>query len=138
MISGYAGTARPLGSTEPGPGCPFCSPTDVLTENAHAYAMPDRYPVGQGHSLVIPKRHVADLFDLADKAYADCFALVREVRQRLEARYRPAGFNVGINSGRAAGQTIFHAHIHVIPRYEGDVADPTGGVRNIIPGKGRY
>ncbi len=82
--------------------------------------------------------HVPVIFDLPPDSYAACFVLLAEVKALLEHRFTPDGFNIGINCGRAAGQTVHHAHIHIIPRYDGDVGDPTGGVRNLIPGKGRY
>jgi len=87
---------------------------------------------------VVPKVHGPDIFQLPEDVYLSCLGLVRVVKALLDTQYQPAGFNIGINSGTVAGQTIFHAHIHVIPRYRGDVPDPTGGVRNIIPGKGIY
>jgi ATP adenylyltransferase len=98
----------------------------------------DSYPVANGHALVIPKRHVATIWDLAAKEYADVFDLVRQVKEILQNQYNPQGFNVGVNSGEAAGQSVPHAHIHVIPRYVGDVPNPRGGVRNVIPGRGNY
>jgi diadenosine tetraphosphate (Ap4A) HIT family hydrolase len=98
----------------------------------------DVYPVSDGHTLVIPFRHVADFFDLHDEELAAVFRLVREAKAALGSEYSPTGFNVGINVGRGAGQTVEHAHVHVIPRYAGDVENPTGGVRNVIPEKGRY
>jgi diadenosine tetraphosphate (Ap4A) HIT family hydrolase len=119
--------------------CPFGVVTSrVLAQNEHAFCVADRYPVSQGHCLVIPREHIASLFDLTDTHYGSCFELLREVKQRIDNMYRPSGFNVGINCGLAAGQTVEHAHIHLIPRYEGDVANPRGGVRNVIPGKGDY
>jgi diadenosine tetraphosphate (Ap4A) HIT family hydrolase len=122
-------------------GCPFCAPEperDLLTESAQVYAMLDKYPVNEGHTLVIPKRHVADYFDLAGQEQTACWMLVNRVNQLLQEQLNPDGFNVGINCGEAAGQTINHVHIHVIPRYEDDVDNPTGGVRNVIPERGDY
>ena len=119
--------------------CPFCAVTaDVLAYNEYAFSMADKYPVSQGHCLIVPREHVSSIFDLNEIGYGSCFALLREVKQQIERISRPSGFNVGINCGSAAGQTIEHAHIHLIPRYEGDVANPRGGVRNVIPGKGDY
>jgi diadenosine tetraphosphate (Ap4A) HIT family hydrolase len=88
--------------------------------------------------LIIPKRIVADIFDLNDEEYKSCFDLVKTVKEIIKNKFNPDGFNVGVNSGETAGQTIFHAHIHVIPRYKGDVPNPRGGVRNVIPGKADY
>jgi diadenosine tetraphosphate (Ap4A) HIT family hydrolase len=94
--------------------------------------------VSEGHTLVVPKKEVADLFELEDEEYHSCFDLVKQVRKMLIDVYKPQGFNVGINNSPVAGQTVPHAHIHVIPRYEGDVKNPRGGIRNIIPEKGDY
>ena len=121
--------------------CPFCQPTpdrELLTESATAYAMLDKYPVSPGHSLVIPKLHVASYFDLPDKLRTACWLLVDRTKLLLAERFQPDGFNVGINVGRAAGQTVPHVHVHVIPRYVGDTENPVGGVRNVIPGSGNY
>lgn len=121
--------------------CPFCNVSPdatLLTESAQAFAILDGYPVTEGHALVLPKRHVPSFFALSEREQRACWMLVGRVRTLLQNRHDPAGFNVGINSGQAAGQTVPHAHIHVIPRYDGDVADPTGGVRNVIPEKGNY
>ncbi len=98
----------------------------------------DGYPVAEGHALVIPRRHVASLFDLPPEEFADVWALVTRVRNELIERHHPDSFNVGINDGPAAGQTVPHAHIHVIPRKSGDVTDPRGGIRWVIPGKANY
>jgi diadenosine tetraphosphate (Ap4A) HIT family hydrolase len=119
------------------PACPFCR---VLSEHAAAHetrgaaaSFPDTFPVSRGHTLVVPVRHVSDFFELsADEQHA-VWQRVAEVRQRLTQEFAPAGFNVGLNAGRAAGQTVPHAHVHVIPRYDGDVPDPRGGVRWVIP-----
>jgi diadenosine tetraphosphate (Ap4A) HIT family hydrolase len=107
-------------------------------ENDLAQAVYDTYPVSPGHTLVVPRRHAATIWDLTDEEYAACFALVREARTVLEARFTPDGFTLGANCGVAAGQSVMHAHIHLIPRFQGDVADPRGGVRNIIPHKAHY
>ncbi len=116
---------------------PF-SDKEKIVENSHAYAVYDGYPVSKGHALVIPKREVAEIFDLNNEEYISCFDLVKEVRDLLTKKYNPDGFNIGANCGESAGQTVFHAHIHIIPRYKYDVPNPRGGVRNIIPGKGDY
>jgi diadenosine tetraphosphate (Ap4A) HIT family hydrolase len=110
----------------------------MLAKNQLAFALYDAFPVSPGHSLVVPIRHVCTIFDLDAVEYSACFELVREVRDLLEARYQTKHFNLGVNCGRVAGQTIPHAHIHLIPRYVGDVPDPRGGVRHVIPGKGVY
>lgn len=101
-------------------------------------AFSDAYPVAEGHTLIIPRRHVASLFDLPEEEQASLWKLVALVRGKLMAELKPDGFNVGVNDGLAAGQTVLHAHIHVIPRRKGDVADPRGGVRWIMPTKAKY
>ena len=111
---------------------------EKIIENEHAFAVYDKFPVSEGHSLVIPKKEIADLFELDADEYEACFNLVKQVRKILVDVYQPKGFNIGINNGTFAGQTVAHAHIHIIPRYEGDVENPRGGIRNIIPGKGNY
>ena len=119
--------------------CPFCdAKCDFIAENLYAFSIPDRYPVSTGHSLVIPKDHVSSIFDLSADSYRGCFDLLREVRTAIKELFEPAGFNVGINCGISAGQTMPHAHIHISPRYTGDVPNPRVGVRNVMPGKGDY
>src|SRR6516164_894198 len=112
--------------------------SDWLAANDSAFAIADGFPVSPGHALVIPRRVIASWWEATDAERADMLALVDEVKDRLDAELRPDGYNVGFNSGAAAGQTVGHLHIHVIPRYQGDVADPRGGVRHVIPGKGNY
>lgn len=119
--------------------CPFCKPKrEFIAKNDHAVAFIDGFPVSPGHALVVPRRHVPTIFDLNDAEYTACLDLVREVKSVLEECHSTSAFNIGINCGEVAGQTVMHAHIHVIPRYSGDVDDPRGGVRHIIPGKGHY
>jgi diadenosine tetraphosphate (Ap4A) HIT family hydrolase len=98
----------------------------------------DAFPVAPGHTLIIPRRHAADFFDLTGAEIAAMMRLLRAAKERLDQLVKPTGYTIGINVGRDAGQTVFHAHIHLIPRYAGDTADPTGGVRNVITGRGRY
>ena len=120
--------------------CPFCDleKSRILLESKFATAFFDAFPVAEGHTLVVPKRHVASLFDLTEVEQAAVWMLVAMVRAKLMAEQKPDGFNVGVNDGPAAGQTVMHAHVHVIPRRKGDVADPRGGVRWIVPGKAQY
>ena len=119
--------------------CIFCKPQrEILASNAHAIAVFDTYPVSPGHSLILPLRHVETIWDLPEDEYLACYALVRALKPVLEARFRPDGFNVGVNCGEAAGQSVWHAHIHVIPRFKGDTPFPKGGVRHVIPLKGSY
>jgi len=116
-----------------------CKPQrEIIAENALAIATPDTYPVTPGHSLVVPRRHARTIWDLTDEEYAACWALARELKPVLQARHNPDGFTVGANCEEAGGQSVWHAHIHVIPRYKGDVENPRGGVRNVIPHKAHY
>ena len=110
----------------------------VLEANGEAFVVLDAYPVSPGHSLVVSRRHTTDVFDLTDVEIADILRLVRSTRERIDRTLRPTGYNVGVNVGTDAGQTVMHVHVHVIPRYGGDTTDPTGGVRGVIPGKARY
>ena len=120
--------------------CPFCTllPARRWIENATAIALEDHYPISPGHTLVVPRRHVESIFDLAPAEMRDLGVLVVEARRRLKEMLKPDGFNVGVNDGPGAGQTVMHAHVHVIPRFRGDVPDPRGGVRWVLPGKARY
>jgi diadenosine tetraphosphate (Ap4A) HIT family hydrolase len=119
--------------------CPFCQTKhSIFAQTRLSFAFFDRFAVSEGHTLVVPKRHVTTIWELTSEEYADVFDLVRRVKDVIQNKFNPQGINVGVNCGEAAGQTVFHAHIHVIPRYSGDVPNPRGGVRNIIPGKGDY
>lgn len=122
--------------------CPFCSlpPERIELERELAFTIRDGYPVSPGHTLVIPRRHCATYFDATPEEQAALWALVDETRRELDAHLdpRPDGYNVGFNAGEAAGQTVMHLHIHVIPRYTGDVENPRGGVRWVVPDKADY
>lgn len=121
--------------------CIFCKPTSSLryiAESAYAYAVYDGFPVSEGHSLIIPKNHVENYFDLTPKEQFHLILLSNYIQKYLMVKYNPNGFNLGININEAAGQTIGHVHMHLIPRYKGDVENPMGGVRHVIPGKGFY
>ncbi|MCB9234443.1 MAG: HIT family protein [Bacteroidia bacterium] len=119
--------------------CPFCSLNrELIAENSLAVAFYDAYPVNPGHALVIPRRHVADYFDLTPAERHACWDLLDEVKQIVDAKFSPDGYNAGVNAGTAAGQTVFHVHLHLIPRYVGDVEDATGGVRNVVDGMGKW
>ena len=122
------------------PGCAFCdvSEESIVAESRHALAFRDRYPVNRGHTLVIPKVHGKGLFALHAQVQADVWRLVAKVRDELRSAFNPDGFNVGLNDGEAAGQTVEHPHVHVVPRFEGDVADPRGGVRWVLPDHAPY
>lgn len=120
--------------------CVFCSLTAdrILLENELAIAILDGFPLSNGHTLIIPRRHVASFFDVTTEERTALFSLLEQAKNRLVEDENPAGFNVGINDGSAAGQTVPHLHIHLIPRYKGDCDDPRGGVRWIFPNKAAY
>ncbi|WP_313761206.1 HIT domain-containing protein [Caballeronia sp. GaOx3] len=141
-----AASARPTQSTQncissmTSSPCPFCeiSESRIVGQNEHAFWIYDGFPVSPGHSLVIPKRHIGSFFD-ATKDEREClFALLDDARAAANSFYRPDGLNIGINDGPAAGQTVPHLHIHLIPRFVDDVADPRGGIRWVIPAKADY
>ena len=121
--------------------CAFCtvSKKRVIAENSLAFAIRDSHPVTEMHTLVIPRRHVGDYFGLTRPEWNACDALLRKVKAEIiRGDTTVEGFNVGTNAGEVAGQTVFHAHIHLIPRRRGDVDEPRGGVRHVIPSKGNY
>lgn len=118
--------------------CPFCHPEGVLFGNDQAYVCQDKHPVNPGHLLIIPKRHVADFFLTTDAEKVALLSLLDEAKQYLDGKHTPAGYNVGINVGGIAGQTIPHVHIHLIPRYQDDTENPRGGVRGVIPSRQSY
>ena len=113
--------------------CTFCGETvgSKVVESKSLYAIYDKYPVNLGHLLLISKRHVPDIFSLDDEEFHELRLLLDQVRHMLDGEFNPAGYNIGVNCGAAAGQTIPHFHMHIIPRYPGDIADPRGGIRNI-------
>lgn len=120
--------------------CPFCNPAaeDIVAGNDLCYARYDRYPVNKGHLLVIPFRHTPDFFSMTPQERGAVLALVTECRDVIEDHLSPDGYNIGFNVGIAAGQTVQHCHCHVIPRYAGDVVNPRGGVRRVVPGREGY
>jgi len=121
--------------------CLFCEIPNVrvIAKNELAYAIRDGFPVTSLHTLIIPKRHAVTYFDLSDAEILACNQLMQEIKTTiLKEDSSVDGFNIGMNAGEAAGQTVFHCHIHLIPRRKGDVENPRGGVRHIIPGKGFY
>lgn len=121
--------------------CPFCQPDAdrvCISENELAYATLDKFPVSNGHILVIPRRHCSNYFDLSSEEQTACWNLINELKGYLLKTFYPDGFNIGININEAAGQTIPHVHIHLIPRYQGDVREPKGGVRGVIPTRKKY
>jgi diadenosine tetraphosphate (Ap4A) HIT family hydrolase len=109
-----------------------------VAHNDLAFAVRDRYPVSPGHTLVIPRRLIPTWFEATPDEHAALFALVVEVKRALDEELHPDGYNIGFNAGEAAGQTVMHLYVHVIPRFRGDVDDPRGGVRHVIPGRGNY
>ncbi len=114
--------------------CPFCDlGPRVVASNDLAAAVRDKEPASKGHTLVIPKRHCESFFDLTNEEVRACFALLGQERVKIVAEFHPDGFNIGVNDGAAAGQSIGHTHWHLIPRYHGDHPDPRGGVRHVIP-----
>lgn len=120
--------------------CPFCvlPPGTAVAGNSVAIAVRDNFPVARGHTLIVPKQHRARLSDVKPEEWAGLWQLVFERKAALEEELNPDGFNIGINDGETAGQTVAHVHIHVIPRFRGDVQDPRGGVRWVVPHKAPY
>ena len=112
--------------------CELCVPAQVVADNAAAYARYDSNSLARGHVIVVPRRHVGDFFDMTAAEQAAVLALLNEARRLIQAKHSPDGYNVGINIGRAAGQSRMHVHVHLIPRYAGDVPDPAGGVRRVL------
>ncbi len=123
---------------DPNNPCLFCVPRDVTRRNAFVYATRDSFPVSPGHTLIVPVRHCPDFFDLSPEEMAACMDLLVGERRALDDELRPDGYNIGVNVGPAGGQSVLHAHIHLIPRYSGDHPNPRGGVRQIIPWKADY
>lgn len=122
-------------------GCVFCEKIakgNVLFEDTLWVALEDGFPVSKGHTLIVPKRHVASFFDLTKEEFVALQEMICRVKVHIDSQYRPDGYNIGVNVGEAAGQSVFHVHVHVIPRYKGDVANPRGGVRGVIPNKQNY
>ena len=112
--------------------CELCVPAQVVADNAAAYARYDSNSLARGHVIVVPRRHVADFFDMTAEEQSAVLALLNEARRLIQSKHSPAGYNVGINIGKAAGQSRMHVHVHLIPRYAGDVPDPAGGVRRVL------
>jgi diadenosine tetraphosphate (Ap4A) HIT family hydrolase len=121
--------------------CPFCAQLQgqhPLVENELAVAFADAFPVSPGHALIVPRRHEPDYFALSDAEQAAMWKLVEGLHRLITEKHRPDGYNIGLNAGEPAGQTIAHAHLHVIPRYKGDARDPRGGIRWVLPDKAPY
>lgn len=118
--------------------CLFCLRDDaslntIINTNETFYARLDNFPATPGHVEVVPKRHVESFFDLSDSEVLDAYTLMQTVEKELAALHGPSGYTIGVNEGKVAGRSIDHLHIHLIPRYEGDVADPRGGIRQVVP-----
>ena len=120
--------------------CPFCPVKDheIIAAHPLALAITDSFPLTRGHALVVPRRHVPSFFDLTHDERLAILDLLDKAKAALDTQYAPDGYNIGINDGVAAGQTVMHLHVHVIPRYAGDADDPRGGVRWIFPPKADY
>lgn len=120
--------------------CPFCSPDPnrIFHETDLVVGLWDAYPVNPGHALLVPRRHVPDWFEASEDERRELMEGIEVARAAILEKHQPDGYNLGINMGEAAGQTVFHLHIHLIPRYSGDVDDPRGGIRCVIPEKARY
>jgi diadenosine tetraphosphate (Ap4A) HIT family hydrolase len=117
--------------------CPFCVPDGIILSNDLAFALYDKYPVNKGHMLIIPRRHVEDFWASTSEERKALNDLIVDCKKHLDKNFKPDGYNIGINCGEAAGQTVFHLHIHLIPRYLGDIENPRGGVRGVIPARRR-
>ena len=120
--------------------CPFCTLPDerIVASNEFAIAIRDGFPVSPGHTLVIPTRHVASWFDTTPEEQRAVIDLLAGAKTQLDVEHSPAGYNIGINDGPAAGQTVRHLHLHLIPRYDGDTEDPRGGIRWVFPHRAAY
>ena len=117
---------------------PFLDEREKLFENSVGFVIFDSFPVNKGHCLIVPHRIYSDYFDSTSEEIEGFNELIFKTKKYLDNEFHPNGFNIGINCGESAGQTVMHMHIHLIPRYQGDVEDPTGGVRGVIPLKQKY
>ena len=118
--------------------CVFCEEQNKAIESPICFAIYDKFPVSKGHLLIIPKRHFSNYFEATKDELAGFNDMVFEAQRKLNSIYNPDGYNLGINCGEVAGQTVMHTHIHLIPRYKNDVSDPKGGIRVVIPAKQKY
>ena len=120
---------------ENGDVCELCVPESVLAESELAYVRPESNSLSRGHVVVVPRRHVSDFFEMTSPEQMAVIELLNAARARIQSQYSPDGYNIGVNIGRAAGQSRMHVHVHLIPRYAGDVPDPGGGIRCVLAGK---
>lgn len=130
-----------MNTSDKDPKCIFCNikkRDKIICESEHVIAFLDLYPVTPGHTLIIPKEHVINYFDISPAIQNEIWNLVNRCKEILDNTYHPNGYNIGININKSVGQTIFHTHIHLIPRYTGDTQDPEGGVRGVIAGRQKY
>ena len=129
-----------MSSDQSAQNCPFCNPPEdrIFLRNDRVLGLWDGYPVSPGHALLVPRRHVPTWFEATAAEQAALMSAINDAKAVIEHHHRPDGYNIGINCGVAAGQTVFHTHIHLIPRFRGDVGDPRGGVRHVIAGKANY
>lgn len=123
--------------------CLFCDKEDskkhkIILENELFYSRWDNFPVSEGHAEIVPKKHIESLFELTREELIEMYDIIIKTKNIIEEKYHPHGYNIGLNEGEAAGRTVHHLHVHIIPRYFGDVENPKGGIRNIILGKGDY
>lgn len=133
----HAFPARAMTADKP---CPFCNrdPARVLEEDASTVIYKDGFPVSPGHTVIIPKRHFASLFEASEAEQLALLRALNRAKAILDAAHTPDGYNIGVNHGKAGGQSVAHLHIHLIPRYLGDKDDPRGGVRWVLPEKAKY
>jgi diadenosine tetraphosphate (Ap4A) HIT family hydrolase len=115
--------------------CELCNPTQVVAEDDNAYTRYDSSSLTHGHVIVVPRRHVASYFDMTTEEKVSIVALLDTSKEIIDRQFSPDGYNIGVNIGKAAGQSRMHVHVHLIPRYRGDVADPSGGIRCVLSRK---
>ena len=125
---------------DPNNPCLFChpKPEEIIEETEHALLITDSFPVSNGHCLIVPRRHIETFFDCTEEENREFHYLTLQAKKYVEKNYSPDGYNIGCNNGVDAGQSVFHLHIHVIPRYKGDVENPKGGVRWVVPKNSQY
>ena len=126
-----------MAELKPSPFCP-AKDREIIASHPLAVAVTDSFPLTKGHSLIVPRRHVASFFELTSEERLAIVGLLDEAKAALDRQHAPDGYNIGINDGTAAGQTVMHVHVHLIPRYQGDADDPRGGVRWIFPQRAEY